>query len=147
MTKHRSHKRRTHSHKVMKSRTKRRGQHGGALAGNPPSAWGWGMGTLGNGWTQFMNSLTLQPGQNLGAIQSNDIVPVGDVNAQTSQGNIGPNMTGDIPVQSGGKRRRHCKSRAKRGGNLLAVAEQAVVPVALIAMNNSLGKRSRHRRR
>lgn len=143
MAKHRSHKRRSHS----KSRTMRRAQHGGDLAGNPPSAWGWGMGTLGNGWTQFMNSLTLQPGQNLGAIQSNNIVPVGGLNAQTSQGNIGPNMTGDIPNQAGGKRRRHHRrSRAKRGGNFLAVAEQAAVPVALIAMNNTLGKRSRSRR-
>jgi len=142
MAKHRSHRRRSHS----KSRTMRRGQHGGELAGNPPSAWGWGMGTLGNGWTQFMNSLTLQPGQNLGAIQSNNIVPVGNLNAQTSQGNIGPNMGGDIPGQAGGKRRRHRRSHAKRGGNLLAVAEQAAVPVALIAMNNSYGKRSRKNR-
>lgn len=142
MTKHRSHKRRSHS----KSRTMRRGQHGGDLAGNPPSAWGWGMGTLGNGWTQFMNSLTLQPGQNLGAIQSNASVPVGNLNAQTAQGNIGPNMGGDIPGQSGGRRRRHRKSRGKRGGNVLAIAEQAAVPVALIAMNNAMG-RSRSRRR
>ena len=141
MAKHRSHKRRSHS----KSRTMRRGQHGGALAGNPPSAWGWGMGTLGNGWTQFMNSLTLQPGQNLGTIQSNNIVPVGRVNAEDAQGMIGPNMKGDIP-QGGGKRRRHRRSRAKRGGNFVALAQQAAVPVALIAMNNTMGKRSRSRR-
>ncbi len=143
MAKHRSHKRRSHS----KSRTMRRGQHGGALAGNPPSAWGWGMGTLGNGWTQFMNSLTLQPGQNLGTIQSNNIVPVGGVNAQDAQGMIGPNMKGDVPSNSvgGGKRRRNRRSRAKRGGNLIAIAEQAAVPVALIAMNNALGSRRRRR--
>lgn len=137
MAKHSSHKRRSHS---KKSRTMRRGHHGGALAGNPPSAWGWGMGTLGNGWTQFMNSLTLQPGQNLGTIQSNNIVPVGSINAQDAQGIINPNMKGDIP-QSGGKRRR--RSRVKRGGNVIA---QAAVPVALIAMNNAMGKRSRRRR-
>jgi hypothetical protein len=137
MAKHRSHKRRSHS----KSRTMRRGQHGGALAGNPPSAWGWGMGTLGNGWTQFMNSLTLQPGQNLGTVQSNNIVPVGGVNAQDSQGMIGPNMKGDIP-QAGGKRRR--RSRAKRGGNVFA---QAAVPFTLVAMNQAMGKRSRSRSR
>jgi hypothetical protein len=134
MAKHRSHKRRSQS----KSRTMRRGQHGGALAGNPPSAWGWGMGTLGNGWTQFMNSLTLQPGQNLGTIQSNNIVPVGGVNAQDAQPSIGSNLQGGIP-QAGGKRRR--KSRAKRGGNVVA---QAAVPVALIAMNQAMG-RSRRR--
>lgn len=142
MAKHRSHKRRSHS----KSRTMRRGQQGGALAGNPPSAWGWGLGTVGNGWTQFMNSLTLQPGQNLGTIQSNNLVPIGDVNAQDSQGMIGPNMKGDIPL-AGGKRRRYRRSRAKRGGNFMLAAEQAAVPVALIAMNNTLGKGRTHSRR
>ena len=76
MAKHRSHKKRSQSHNVKKARTMRRGQMGGALAGNPPSAWGWGLGTVGNGWTQFMNSLTLQPGQNLGTIQSNNLVPI-----------------------------------------------------------------------
>lgn len=140
MAKHRSHKRRSH----CKSRTMRRGQRGGELAGNPPSAWGWGLGTLGNGWTQFTNALTLQPGQNLGAVQSNNIVPVGNLNAQTAQGNIGPSMGGDVP-QGGGKRRRHRRSRVKRGGNFLAVAETAAVPVALIAMNNTLGSRRRRR--
>lgn len=140
MAKHRSHKRRSHS----KSRTMRRGQHGGALAGNPPSAWGWGLGTVGNGWTQFMNSLTLQPGQNLGTIQSNNLVPVGNINAQDAQGMVGANMKGDVP-QSGGRKRRQRRSRAKRGGNFLAVAEQAAVPVALIAMNNTLGSRRRRR--
>lgn len=109
MTKHRSHKR-TYSHKA---RTMRRGQKGGDLAGNPPSGWGWGMGTLGNGWTQFVNALTLQPGQNLGTIQSNNIVPVNNINAQNAQGMIGSNLRGDIP-QSGGKKRRHHRSHAKR---------------------------------
>jgi len=140
MAKHRSQKRRSHS----KRGTRRHKQHGGDLAGNPPSAWGWGLGTLGNGWTQFMNSLTLQPGQNLGAIQSNASVPVGNLNAQTNQGNIGPDMKGNIPGQAGGKKRR---SRAKHGGNLMPVLEQAAVPVALIAMNNTLGTRRRRSRR
>lgn len=127
-----------------KSRTMRRSQRGGNLSGNPPSAWGWGLGTLGNGWTQFMNSLTLQPGQNLGAVQSNASVPVGNLNAQNAQGNIGPNMTGDVP-QKGGRKRRGRRG-SKRGGNLGAVISQAAVPGALIIMNNALGKRSRRRR-
>lgn len=142
MAKHTSHKRRSRS----KSRTMRRTQKGGELAGNPPSSWGWGMGTLGNGWTQFMNSLSLQSGQNLGTSQGNNIVPVGGMNAQDSQGMIGANMKGDIP-QNGGKKRRKRRSCVKRGGNLLAVAEQAAVPIALIAMNNSLGTRRRRHRR
>lgn len=138
MAKHRSHKRRSHS----RSRTMRRGQRGGDLAGNPASSWGWGMGTLGNGWTQFMNSLTLQPGQNLGAAQSNAIVPVGNLNAQTAQGNIGPNMTGDIP--KGGARRR---SRGRRGGNIGAVLSQAAVPGALLILNQTAKRRHRRHRR
>ena len=140
MAKHRSQKRRSHS----KRRTRRHRQHGG---NNDPSAWNSVYKTVGDGWTQFQNALMLQPGENLGASQSNAIVPIGKPNAQTSQGNIGPNMTGNIPRQLGGRRR---KSRGKRGGNLLAVAQQAAVPVALIAMNNAYGKRRRsrsHRRR
>ncbi len=116
----------------------RRMQRGGELAGNPPSSWGWGLGTLGNGWTQFMNTLSVQPGQNLGASQSNAIVPVGNPNAQTSQGNIGPNM-------NGGSRHRRRRG-SKRGGNIGAVLSQAAVPGALILMNNTMGKRSRRRR-
>ena len=111
-----SRKRSAHSRKVRKSRTMR--QRGGELGSNPASAWGWGMGTLGNGWTQFMNSLTLQPGQNLGTMQSNNIVPVGNINAQNAQGQIGPNMKGDIP-QGGGRRRRVRRSCGKRGGLVL----------------------------
>lgn len=144
MAKHRTHKRKTRSHKLVKSKTMRRGQNGGELSGNPPSAWGWGMGTLGNGWTQFTNSLTLQPGQNISDVQSNNIVPVDNLNAQTSQGNIGVNMGGDIP-QAGGKRRRRRGSRGKSGGNVGAILSQAVVPGTLILMNNALGKRSRRR--
>ena len=144
MTRHRSHRRRSHS----RSKTMRRMQRGGELAGNPPSAWGWGLGTLGGGWNQFMNSLSLQPGQNLGAAQSNAIVPVGNPNAQTSQGNIGPNMNGGIPGQQGGRRHRRRGSRgSKRGGNMAAVLSQAAVPGALVLMNNAMGRRSRRHRR
>jgi hypothetical protein len=98
-----------------------------------------------------MNSLSIQPGANLGAIQSNASVPIGNVNAQTSQGNIGPNMTGNIP-QQGGRRRRgrrgskrsgSKRSGSKRGGNMGVVLSQAAVPGALILMNNALGRRSR----
>jgi len=97
-------------------RNKTRSQRGGDLGGNPPSAWGFTMGTLGNGWTQFMNSLSVQPG---GANHGNQLVPVNG-------------------TQSGGKRRR---KRGKRGGNMLAVAEQAAVPLSLFAMNNVFGSR------
>ena len=103
-----------------KSRNKSRSQRGGNVGAYPPSAWGFTMGTLGNGWTQFMNSLSVQPG---GLNQGNQIVPING-------------------TQKGGKKRR-CKRGGKKGGNLLAVAEQAAVPFALVAMNNVVGSRRR----
>ena len=117
-----------------KSRTHR--QRGGNLNGNPPSAWGWGMGTLGNGWQQFMNSMTLQPGENLGTIQSNASVPVGNLNAQSNQGMIGTNLQGDIP-RVGGKRK---NKRCKKGGSIGAALNQAAVPLVLLAANMAVGK-------
>ena len=143
MAKHRSHKRRSHS----KSRTMRRGQNGGSLAGNPPSSWGWGLGTVGNGWTQFTNALTLTPGQNMATSQSTQLVPVNNINADNSQGLIGANLKGDIPgSQSGGKKRRRHKSRSKRGGSWANVLSQAAVPAALVAMNQSFFKSRKSRR-
>jgi hypothetical protein len=142
MAKHRSQRRRSHS----KSKTMRRSQRGGSLAGNPPSSWGWVQGTVGNGWTQFMNSLTLQPGQNYASAQSNQTVPVGNINADNNQGMIGTNLKGDMAgSQSGGKKRRSRRSRARRGGCWATVASQAAAPAALIAMNQTFGKRSRRR--
>jgi hypothetical protein len=138
MTKQRSHRKRSHS----KARTMR--QKGGALSGNPASSWGWGMGTLGGGWNQFVNALSIQPGENLGTIQSNAIVPNGNLNAQNAQGNIGPNMTGNIPGQAGGKRRRQ---RRSRGGNFGAVLSQAAVPGILLAAQQSYGKTRRRKSR
>ncbi len=45
--------------------TKKRSQKGGnIMPGNyPDSAWGWGFSVAGNGWQQFMNSLTVPPSQ------------------------------------------------------------------------------------
>lgn len=139
MAKHSSHRRRKSHGKTQKR------QRGGDLAGNPPSSWGWVNGTLGGGWTQFMNSLTLQPGQNLGTIQGNQSVPISNVNANNSQGMIGPNMTGDVPKggQSGGRRhkgrktRRHKRTKMHRGG----FWGQAVVPGALLVANQLFGKK------
>lgn len=145
MAKHSSHRRRSQS----KTRTRRQGQRGGDLAGNPPSSWGWGLGTAGGGWTQFMNSLTLQPGANLGTIQSNQLVPVGNINADNAQGMIGTNLKGDIP-QGGGKRRRRSNTRnrtntrsntrSKNGGSWEAIFGQAAVPGVLLAAQQTFGK-------
>ena len=141
MAKNSSHRRRTHSKTRSMRRT--RSQRGGDLAGNPASSWGWVNGTLGNGWTQFMNSLTLQPGQNIATMHSNNIVPVGNVNAQNSQPALNPNM-------GGGKRYRRHKSRARRGGSRRggswgAVASQAALPAVLLAAQQTFGKSRRRR--
>jgi len=122
-----------------KARTLRHTQKGGDLSGNPASAWGWGLGTLGNGWTQFMNSLTLQPGQNLGTIQSNNIVPVKNINAQDAQPYLKPNLTG-------GKRRAHRKhhNSSKKGGSIASIIGDAIVPFSLLAAQNSFGKGRGH---
>ena len=97
-------------------RSQQRSQYGGELAGNPPSAWGWGLGTFGDGAKQFMDSLTLQPGQNANINQSNNIVPVGTVQ--------------NVPAKFSGGRKKH------RGGNALmpsAAMNQGSMPPA--AMN------------
>jgi len=148
------------------NKSKRHRQRGGELAGNPPSAWGWGLGTMGDGWTQFMDSLTLQSNQNGNMNQSNNIVPVGNASIQSKVGgkkrkhrggNHAP-MSGSMPMPNSGSMSVPVnvsmsalpasnpmsggKKRGKRGGNVLA---QAIVPGALILMNNALGKFSRKR--
>ena len=91
---------------------KKRNYRGGELSGNPSSAWGWTMGTLGNGYSQFMNSLSLQPGQSSAAAHTNVSVP-----------------------QSGGRRtRRRTKRKRQRGGSgFITALSQAAVPAALVA--------------
>ena len=124
-------------HMRKRNASRSRAHKGGDLAGNPPSSWGWGLGTAGNGWTQFMNSLTLQPGQNIAAAKSNDLVPVGNPNANE-------------PLQSvkmnGGKRRRSRRSRSRKGGNWGAVLNQAAAPLVLLGANQVFGKRTRRHR-
>lgn len=144
------------SRSSSKQRTQRRSQRGGSWGAYPDSAWGFQLNNLGNGWTQFMNSLSLQPGQNLGTSQSNDIVPIKNINAQDTTKMI-----------TGGKKHRHKRhkmrhmqqmqmqqmqmqqargqSRGKKGGYFGAVLEQAAVPLALLGMQQAYGKR--HTRR
>ena len=125
------------------SRGQTRSQKGGNYGSYPDSAWGFQMNNLGNGWTQFMNSLSVQPGSNLGSSQSNNIVPIKNINAQNAQ-----------PKMTGGKRHRkramqqqmmqqqtRGKGRGKKGGYWGAVLEQAAVPLALLGMQQFYGKR------
>jgi hypothetical protein len=96
-----------------------------------------------------MNSLTLQPGQNLGSVQSNDVVPVNNLNAQDAQGIINTNLKGDVPKGGASKRsfkRSRSASRSKKGGSFGAVLSQAAAPAALLAVQQSFGRR-RHSRK
>lgn len=129
------------SHTKKRSASRSRKQKGGELAGNPPSAWGWGLGTAGDGWRQFMDSLTLQPGQNIAAAKSNDLVPVGKPNAQEY---LPPKM-----AMSGGKHRRSHSSRTKKGGNWGAVLNQVAAPALLLGAQQMYGRKTKrhHKRR
>jgi hypothetical protein len=94
-----------------------------------------------------MNSLTLQPGQNLGAQQSNAIVSQSNPNAQTQQ----PHLSANMQTTKGGRRRARSarrsraarRTRSRKGGNLGAIINQALLPASLIAMQQKIGKRSR----
>lgn len=100
------------------------------------SAWQYVANQVGDGWTQFQNALTLQPGLNLGTQQSNNIVQIGNKNVQDSQRFVGPNLN---KTMSGGKRRKG--TRKQKGGNVGAVISNAIVPFSLVGLNNFFGKR------
>lgn len=126
-------------------KSKNRSQKGGNLSGNPASAWGWVNGTVGNGWNQFMNSLTIQPGANLGSIQSNNLVPIGRVNAQDAQPMLTSNMGGGRRRNKRNSNKRNKRNSNKRsGGSWGAVASQAVVPAILLAAQQTFGKSRKH---
>jgi hypothetical protein len=115
--------------KSCKKRSSRKSGMKGGSHGNvssyPPSAWGYSLGTVGNGWTQFMNSLTLKPDESLIRQHSNDIVQ----------------------LKGGKKKHRKSRRKCKKGGSLLetsvAVLNNAAVPLSLFAMQNSFGKKNK----
>ena len=113
------------------------------------------MNNLGNGWTQFMNSLSLQPGETTATVGSNDIVPIRNLNAQTKlsggrkRGNKKMRRMQQMQqmklAQQAQKaqlmQKGKSKSRGKNGGYWGAVLEQAAVPLALLGMQQVYGKR------
>ena len=114
--------------------------------GDSPSGWGYVYNTVGNGWSQFQNALTLQPGDNAVTQQSNNIEPVGNPN----YGNTSyiPNQTDLTLIQSAGKRK-HVKSnrrRSKKGGYWSEVVSRAVVPFALLGLQNRYKKHGTKRK-
>ena len=134
------------------------------------SGWSYVYDQVGNGWTQFQNALTIQPGQNLGTVNSNDLEPIGKPNFENTQGV--PTTTQLALVQRAGKRRRsgrggnfgavlnqaaapltlltmqqyNKKGKGKRGGNFGAVLNQAAAPLTLLALQQSRKKRTLHKK-
>jgi hypothetical protein len=132
---------------MPKSRKMRKGMWGGSAinaAASPasvsgaggPSGWSSVMNTVGDGWRQFTDSLMNNPGQNPVAAASTTLVPIANPNANVSNYYKGMG-------QMGGRKR----GRGRRGGNLGAgaVLGQAVVPLALLGLQHTYAKRSRHR--
>jgi len=108
---------------------------GGSGSGSPASAWGYVYNTVGDGYTQFRNALTLQPGDNLGTINNNDIEPKSNLNAQSTQGY--PTSSDLSLIQKAGGRRK------RFGGNMGAIVNQALAPLSLLALQHSYAKRKR----
>lgn len=126
---------------MPKSRKMRKGQWGGnannaapVATDSSPSAGNYLLSVVGDGWTQFTNALTLNPAQGPVASSQTAVVPIANPNANVS--NYDKSLG-----QSGGKRRG--KGRGRKGGFLGAetVLGQAVVPLALIGMQQTYAKR------
>jgi hypothetical protein len=126
---------------MPKSRKMKKGQWGGnannaapVATDSSPSAGNYLLSVVGDGWTQFTNALTLNPAQGPVASSQTAVVPIANPNANVS--NYDKSLG-----QSGGKRRG--KGRGRKGGFLGAetVLGQAVVPLALIGMQQTYAKR------
>jgi hypothetical protein len=127
---------------MPRSHRHKKGQRGGnannaepVTISNGPSAWNNAITVVGDGWTQMMNALTLNPAQNATAASSTTLVPIANLNA-----NVPPSAS-----QKGGKGRGKGKGRSRKGGILAAgaVLEQAIVPLALVGLQHTYAKKHR----
>ena len=105
------------------SKSKSKSQKGGNQGAYPDSAWGFQLNNVGDAWSQFTRVMG-SPNT------SNVITPA---HAASSAAPVS---------QKGGKRRN--RSRAKKGGYWGAVLEQAVVPLTLLGLQQSVGTRRNH---
>lgn len=121
-----------------RQRSQKRSQTGGSQGAYPDSAWGFQMNNLGDTWTQFKNTFSIQPGENSSINQSNNIVQ----NNQKMRGGKGRNM---MQMRQRQMLQAKGKSRGKKGGYFGAVLEQAAVPLALLGAQQFYGKK--HTRR
>ena len=111
------------------SRSRKHGQKGGDA---PASAWGYVLNTFGDLNTQLSNALTLSNNQNVATLNSTQVVPIKNVNA---------NEPASLMLKQAGGR----KGKGKKGGflGIGAILEQAVVPFGLFGLQQSYGKSRR----
>jgi len=115
-----------------RQRSQKRTQTGGMGAAE------WQLNNLGNGWTQFMNTFSLQPGQSGSVNQSNNIV-------QNNSKMTGGKRSNMMKMRQRQMLQAKSQSRGKKGGYFGAVLEQAAVPLALLGAQQFYGKK--HTRR
>ena len=108
------------------SKSKSKSQKGGNQGAYPDSAWGFQLNNVGDAWSQFTRVM--------GSPNTSNVI--------TPASTATTGATGAHASQKGGKRRN--KSRAKKGGYWGAVLEQAVVPLTLLGLQQSVGTRRNH---
>jgi hypothetical protein len=123
-----------------RSQRRTRGQQGGS-AGLPPSAWGNVFSSAGDGWTQFMNTLSLSNSSPSNVIVLNKNA---NINSKPMTGGKGRRRV-RRRSQSRGQTRSQSRgqTRSRRGGNIGAVLNQALVPFSLVALNHFATKKNR----
>jgi hypothetical protein len=126
------------SHKRSQKRGRRRSSRRSVAqrGGYPASAWGWQLNNLGDGWTQFMNTMKADTQSNLIAQNKSVGLPSASNAPAPSSAPATAPASGPAPAQKGGRRRRY-----KKGGNWNTVLNQAAVPAALWAMQYKTKRR------
>ena len=108
------------------SKSKSKSQKGGNQGAYPDSAWGFQLNNVGDAWSQFTRVM--------GSTNTS--------NAITAAHSPSP-ASAAAPVSQMGGKRRGCK-RNKKGGYWGAVLEQAIVPLTLLGLQQSVGTRRNH---
>jgi hypothetical protein len=133
-------------------RKKRKTKSKKTQKGGYNSGWSYGVETLGTGWTQFMNSFSLGNNQNSGTIQTNDIEPVNNINANNPANSIfkynsnGGNgrsrsRSKSPPRPPRSPRKSRSKGKGKKGGSITSILNQAVVPFSLLVGDLMVSKK------
>ena len=104
------------------SKSKSKSQKGGNQGAYPDSAWGFQLNNVGDAWSQFTRVM--------GSTNTSNVITPAHPAAPVA------------PTQTGGKRRG--SKRNKKGGYWGAVLEQAIVPLTLLGLQQTVGTRRNH---